>query len=197
VLVSPLNKKKNQVLFPTFQSNKDLFFRALSKLVSLKTISGSLSHTEECRRGATFLKNILKELGATESLLIPNPINGRNPIVLGKFQTKSSKAKSLLFYGHYDIITAMTGSQEWSSEPYTLSGRDGFYYGRGVSDNKGPVLAAMFAVSDLLKKGVDVNITFLIEGEEESGSKGFVESVKAKKVYFLEVCANIGSHRSC
>lgn len=151
-------------------------------MVSLKTISGSLVHTEDCRRGATFLKNMLKQLGATETTLIPNPHHGRNPVVLGKFRSRSSKAKNLLFYGHYDIVTATTGSTDWTDDAYTLSGRDGFYYGRGVSDNKGPVLAAMFAASDLLKQGLDVNITFVIEGEEECGSKGFAEAVKTKKV---------------
>jgi di- and tripeptidase len=128
---------------------------------------------------------MLKQLGATETTLIPNPHAGRNPIVLGKFCSRSSKAKSLLFYGHYDIVTATTGSTEWTDDAYTLSGRDGFYYGRGVSDNKGPVLAAMFAASDLLRAGVDVNITFLIEGEEECGSKGFADAVKTKKVKHL------------
>jgi len=160
----------------------DILFRALSKLVSLKTISGSSTYTEECRRGATFLKNLLKQLGATDTTLLPNPLPGRNPVVLGKFRSKSSKAKTLLFYGHYDIVTAATGSRTWTDDAYTMSGRDGFYYGRGVSDNKGPVLAAMFAASDLLKEDADVNVTFLIEGEEECGSKGFAESVKTKKV---------------
>ena len=117
---------------------------------------------------------MLKQLGATDTTLLPNTLEGRNPVVLGKFKSKSAKAKSLLFYGHYDIVTATTGSAEWTDDAYRLSGRDGFYYGRGVSDNKGPVLAAMFAASELLRQGV--------EGEEECGSKGFVESVRTKKV---------------
>lgn len=175
----------------------DVFFRGLSKLVSLKTISGSPSHTEECRRGATFLKNLLKQLGASDTTLILNPLSGRNPVVLGKFKSKSSNAKSILFYGHYDIITASTGSSDWTDDAFTLSGRDGFYYGRGVSDNKGPVLAAMFAASDLLNQGEDVNITFLIEGEEECGSKGFAESVKTKKVLLIVSLLIPGHHRTC
>jgi di- and tripeptidase len=179
----PLEPKEDTGMSFLISADVDIFFRALSKLVSLKTISGSPSHTEECRRGATFLKNLLKQLGASDTTLIPNSLAGRNPVVLGKFKSKASKAKSLLFYGHYDIITASTGSREWTDNAYTLSGRDGFYYGRGVSDNKGPVLAAMFAAGDLLKEGLDVNITFLIEGEEECGSKGFAESVKSKKVF--------------
>ena len=184
------SKKRRQVFSPRTTTDIDIFFRSLSKLISLKTISGSSSHTEECRRGATFLKNLLKQLGASDTTLIPNVVQGRNPIVLGKFKSKSSKPKSILFYGHYDVVTASTGSGEWTDDPFTLSGRDGFYYARGVSDNKGPVLAAMFAASDLLKRGSDVNITFLIEGEEECGSKGFAESLKPKKVLIVIAASN-------
>jgi len=57
---------------------------------------------------------MLKQLGATDTTLLPNTLKGRNPVVLGKFKSKSSKAKSLLFYGHYDIVTATTGSAEWT-----------------------------------------------------------------------------------
>src|SRR5271170_3162478 len=99
-------------------TDRDIFFRALSKLISLKTISGSSAHLEDCRRGATFLKNLLKQLGATDTTLIPNPLNGRNPVVRGKFQSKSSKAKTLLFYGHYDIVTPSTGANQWTDDAY-------------------------------------------------------------------------------
>jgi di- and tripeptidase len=184
-------RKEETIILHRELAMEDIFFRVLSKLVSLKTISGSSLHTEECRRGATFLKNLLKQLGASDTTLLPNPVVGRNPVVLGKFKSKTSKAKSLLFYGHYDIVTASTGSRQWTDDAFTLSGRDGFYYGRGVSDNKGPVLAAMFAASNLLNQGLDVNITFLIEGEEECGSKGFAESVKTKKVQLTGSFADV------
>ena len=103
-------QKEETIILHQELAMEDIFFRALSKLVSLKTISGSSFHTEECRRGATFLKNLLKQLGASDTTLLPNPITGRNPVVLGKFKSKTSNAKSLLFYGHYDIVTASTGS---------------------------------------------------------------------------------------
>jgi len=152
---------------------------------------------EDCRRGATFLKNLLKELGATEAALLPNPVHGRNPIVLGKFRSKSAKVKTILFYGHYDIVTASTGSTKWTDDAFTLSGRNGFFYGRGVSDNKGPVLAAMFAASELLRQQKDVNVTFLIEGEEECGSYGFAEAVKANKVHLKATFLTSGRNWSC
>lgn len=37
----------------------------------------------------------------------------------------------------------------WHSDPFSMSGRDGYLHGRGVSDNKGPLLSMMFAVRDL------------------------------------------------
>lgn len=63
-----------------------------------------------------------------------------------------------------------------------MKGLNGYLYGRGVSDNKGPIMAALFGVVDLVNaKELDSDITFLIEGEEESGSRGFKEAVHRHK----------------
>ena len=52
-----------------------------------------------------------------------------------------------------------------------------------MSDNKGPIVAAACAVATLLSRGaLECDVVFLIEGEEEAGSGGFEESVKAYKV---------------
>ncbi len=54
--------------------------------------------------------------------------------------------------------------------------------GRGVSDNKGPILAAACAVHHLLStRRLYSDVVFLIEGEEENGSVGFVEAVRRYK----------------
>ncbi len=51
-----------------------------------------------------------------------------------------------------------------------LTGRDGYLYGRGVSDNKGPLLASILATKALLDAGeLDIDVCFIVEGEEESG----------------------------
>jgi di- and tripeptidase len=56
-------------------------------------------------------------------------------------------------------------------------------YGRGVSDDKGPVLAMACAAANLLRqRQLGVDVVFLIEGEEESGSVGFRDTVKKYKV---------------
>ena len=90
-----------------------------------------------------------------------------------------ARRKRILFYGHYDCIAA---EGQWDSDPFRMDGRDGYLYGRGVSDNKGPILAAACAASQLLTmRQLDVDVVFLIEGEEETGSVGFTEVVRQHK----------------
>lgn len=67
-------------------------------------------------------------------------------------------------------------------------GMNGYLYGRGVSDNKGPILAALYAVVDCLnEKSLDADVLFLVEGEEESGSRGFKEAVRRNKALIGDV----------
>ena len=81
------------------------------------------------------------------------------------------------FISHYDVIAAPPNG--WDSEPFVLTGKNGYLYGRGVTDNKGPILAVACAAAELLsKRALGVDIVFLIEGEEECGSFGFREAVK-------------------
>lgn len=89
----------------------------------------------------------------------------------------------MLFYGHYDVIPATTNDEGgWQTNPFELTGINGYLYGRGVSDNKGPCLAALFAAGELVQEQeLESDVIFLIEGEEESGSRGFAEAVKRNK----------------
>ena len=74
----------------------------------------------------------------------------------------------------------------WDTDPFTLTGRNGYLYGRGATDNKGPILAVACAAADLLaRRALGVDLVLLIEGEEEAGSGGFVEAVKRNKVLLI------------
>lgn len=75
--------------------------------------------------------------------------------------------------------------QEWQTDPFRMISKDGYLYGRGTSDNKGPVLAMIFAVKEFLDRhegeqagGLPVNLAFVFEGEEEIGSPGLEDAVK-------------------
>lgn len=153
---------------------------ALAEFVGIPSIVNVESHRESCRQAALWLKLLLSQLGAEATLLSTEP--GINPPVLATFRgNEECKSRPrLLFYGHYDVIPARkTG---WDSDPFTLSGRNGYLYGRGVSDNKGPILAVAFAISELRRKvALDLDIVMLVEGEEEAGSRGFEDTVRKHK----------------
>jgi acetylornithine deacetylase/succinyl-diaminopimelate desuccinylase-like protein len=52
-----------------------------------------------------------------------------------------------------------------------------------VTDDKGPILAAAFAAADLLaRRALDLELIFLVEGEEECGSFGFNDAIERHKV---------------
>ncbi|KAK1755507.1 hypothetical protein QBC47DRAFT_380547 [Echria macrotheca] len=160
-----------------------MMLKSLEDFVSYKTVSSRPEFTEDCRKGATFLGSLFKRLGAQVEMLNTGGLH--NPIVYAKFSGKlepAEKRKRILFYGHYDVVPADTKAGNWQSDPFKLKGKDGYLYGRGVSDNKGPIIAALYAVSDLMQdRELDSDIIFVIEGEEESGSRGFQEAIRQHK----------------
>ncbi|KAJ5937275.1 Peptidase M20 [Penicillium verhagenii] len=158
--------------------SNDEMVNSLAKFVSFKTISSSPKFKGECNQGAAFLRRHCNYLGAKTKLLTTGA--DTNPVVYARFNATSPEKvdKTILFYGHYDVVGADTNRPKWRSDPYQLTSINGFLYGRGVSDNKGPILASLYAAADLARtKSLRCNVVFLIEGEEESGSQGFHQTV--------------------
>ncbi|KAI9726735.1 MAG: hypothetical protein M1828_000591 [Chrysothrix sp. TS-e1954] len=163
--------------------HEEELIKSLQTLVSFRTVSANTRYKAECHKGASYLRSVLKQFGAvTESL---STANDTNPVVFACFRgtpRHGVPCKRILFYGHYDVIAAENKQGKWMNDPFTLSGVDGYLYGRGASDNKGPVMASIFAVGDLAsKKALTCDVVFLIEGEEENGSKGFESAVESNK----------------
>lgn len=169
----------------TAEKSEDMMFSSLREFVSYKTISSRPEFVEDCRRGASFLCNLFKRLGARVHMLSMDD-QTHNPVVCAVFSGKVEPAetrKRILFYGHYDVVPADRNTDsKWLTDPFQVEGINGYWYGRGVSDNKGPIMAALFAVADLLQaKQLESDVIFLIDGEEESGSRGFQETVQRNK----------------
>lgn len=71
---------------------------------------------------------------------------------------------------HMDVVAAGSG---WDTDPYQMVERDGLLYGRGVSDDKGPALAAMLAMRAVKELNIPLakNARLLLGTDEESGSE--------------------------
>ncbi len=129
---------------------------------------------------------LLESMGAEVKLAAP--VEDKNPVVIGRLGRCRDKP-TITFYGHYDVQPAM--EPEWVTNPFEVASVDGHYYGRGVSDNKGPILAFVYAVKEMLEAGrgdddagLPVNLAFLFEGEEENGSIGLKDAVLQNAAWF-------------
>ncbi len=74
--------------------------------------------------------------------------------------------------GHLDVVPS-GDIDKWNTPPYALTIKDGVLYGRGVTDDKGPMLCVLYAIKELLDEGVKFNrqLRFFIGLNEETGWK--------------------------
>ena len=81
--------------------------------------------------------------------------------------------RKLLLYQHYDV-QPVDPIDLWDSAPFEPVEKDGRIIARGVADDKADVMARIHALETLKALGeVPVTLRFLVEGEEEIGSKTF------------------------
>ena len=109
------------------------------------------------------------------------------PMVVGHYTPPGATAKTphALFYGHYDVQPA-DPLELWTSppfEPVRKKDKDGVerMYGRGTADDKGQLMTFVEAARSYIRVhgALPIKATFLIEGEEESGSPSLVPFLKA------------------
>jgi acetylornithine deacetylase/succinyl-diaminopimelate desuccinylase-like protein len=150
------------------------------KYVGWLTEACSLPSMESDQDGleamAAWVEDKLTALGATVERLT---YEGAPDALLGLL---GSGGKSLLFYDHYDV-QPVDPLDEWHSPPFEPAIRDGLFFARGSADNKGDLVARLAAleVYQEVHGHFPFTIKFLVEGEEETGSKSFHEIVEANR----------------
>ncbi|CCF03050.1 M20/M25/M40 family metallo-hydrolase [Streptococcus macedonicus] len=142
------------------------YFEILRQLIAKKSIFAQQIGLAEV---ANYLGDIFTEAGA--EVTIDDTCTA--PFVLARFKSNRPDAQTIIFYNHYDTVPA-DDDQPWSSNPFELTVRDGYMYGRGVDDDKGHITARLTAVQKYRREFGDfpVNIIFIMEGSEESASVG-------------------------
>ena len=106
-------------------------------------------------------------------------LDGGHPMAIGELRAARPGAPTVLSYGHYDVQAA--GPLElWDSPPFEPSERDGRLYARGAADDKGNFLPLLHVACELARAGeLPVNVRFLVEGEEEVGSRSVMERLQS------------------
>jgi len=138
----------------------------LFEFLRFPSVSAQSSHAGDMRACADWLVAKLGRIGL-EARIVET---AGHPVVLGKSVRDPAK-RTVLIYGHYDVQPPEP-LEAWTSPPFEPEIRDGRIYARGSTDNKGQILAHILGVEAAMKDGgLPVNVIFLIEGEEEVGSK--------------------------
>ncbi len=88
-----------------------------------------------------------------------------------EFPSGKANAKKMGILGHLDVVPAGTG---WSFPAYSGEVEDGYIYGRGTTDDKGPVVAALYAMKALKEAGFEpsADIRLIVGLDEETNWYG-------------------------
>ncbi len=148
------------------------FADKLATLVGLPSVSMEPGHHPDVRRCAEAACGFLREMGAQAELIETKGL----PLVLGRV-IQDPAFPTVTIYNHLDVQPA--DPEGWRTSPFELQTKGDRYYGRGATDDKGPLLAALFAARLALAASVRLNIQFLWECEEEIGSPSFAAALAA------------------
>ncbi|HVU18986.1 MAG TPA: M20/M25/M40 family metallo-hydrolase [Candidatus Didemnitutus sp.] len=149
----------------------------LKEYVRHPSVSADSKFKDGMAGAQSFLSGIFKSMGFTVDI-VPTELH---PVVVAKRRGRPDRPH-VIIYGHYDVQPP-DPLAKWETPPFEPVIRGERIYGRGTADNKGPLMVHITAVARLLEKNPDfpLNITFVVEGEEEIGSKNFKSFLKSNK----------------
>ena len=145
----------------------------LTRLAAQPSVGAQNWGLHEC---AAMVDEMLRKRGFQTQVMS----TGGAPVVYA--ERKGRIDKTLLIYNHYDVQPPEP-LELWDSPPFEPQVRDGKLYGRGVSDDKGQLVARLHAIDALLTADSELpcNIKFIIEGEEETSSEHLFAFVEANQ----------------
>jgi len=92
--------------------------------------------------------------------------------LVARWPSANPTRKPMLIMAHMDVVEALPA--DWSTDPFKLVEKDGYFYGRGSGDDKGGLVPAMIALLKLKAEGFkpDRDIVVIFTGDEETQGKG-------------------------
>lgn len=202
-----------EAIFEYIENHQELYVQRLAEAVAIRSVSCWVETRPDVVKMVHHVAKEVERLGGTTKLedvgfetLEDGTSLALPPVLVGQIGKDPAK-KTVLLYGHLDVQPAKQ-SDGWDTDPFVLTEKDGKLYGRGSTDDKGPVLACLNAVEAYQQCGKDfpVNLKVVFEGMEEVGSEGLDDLIaKLKKEGWLEdvdyVCISdnywLGENKPC
>lgn len=160
-------------------AEQDNALQRLFELLSIKSISTDPEFAIQCVEAADWLVKDLASIGIDAS----RRDTPGHPMVVGHSDKSNPDKPHILFYGHYDV-QPVDPLELWHKDPFspsleqTESGQ--VVRARGAADDKGQLMTFVEACRawQSINGELPINVTFLFEGEEESGSPSLIPFLK-------------------
>lgn len=150
--------------------------------ISAQGLTETSPHRADCMRAAAHMRDLLAGMGFESRLSATQGLPG----VIATHHKAGANAPTVLFYGHYDVQPA-DPLDLWHADPFEpqlVDHPDGQrVVARGAVDDKGQVMMVLEAVRAWLETTgeLPVNLTVLLEGEEECGSPSLAAMLEAER----------------
>ena len=146
----------------------------LITFVAMPSVSTDPAYASGIEQAAAWVAEQLRRAQMEHVQIIST---ARHPVVYGEW-LHAAGAPTILIYGHYDVQPP-DPLEKWASAPFAPTVAAGRLYGRGVSDDKGPMLIPLKVAEAFttVTGGLPLNVKFLFEGEEEMGSPSLEQFV--------------------
>jgi acetylornithine deacetylase/succinyl-diaminopimelate desuccinylase-like protein len=154
------------------------FLAELGSWLRIPSVSARPEHGVDVRRSAEWLCEALWRAGFPVAELWET---GGHPSVYAEWPANDPGAPVILVYGHHDVQPVE--EDEWDTPPFDPVRGGDELFGRGAADDKGQVVAHLFAARLAVAAGggqtPPVTLKVLVEGEEESGSRHLPDLLRA------------------
>lgn len=153
--------------------NHEHVVHGLAELVAIPSISTDGEHQTEIDRTAALTCAQMRDAGLhnVDVLRVGHSL----PYAYGEWLEAPGKP-TVFLYAHHDV-QPINYVEQWRSDPWKLTRRDGRLFARGAADDKGAISAFLGAIAAYRKteNHLPVNVKMLVEGEEEVGSKNLLK----------------------
>ena len=174
------------------QETRAARYASYFEFLRIPSISALPDHAGDCRAAAGWLAGALTAAGVEHAEVCET---GGHPVVYADWLHVPG-APTVLVYGHYDV-QPVDPLDLWTSPPFEPVIDGDRLLARGAADDKGQVHAHLMAAAGLLatRGAMPVNVRYLFEGEEESGSVNldhWLEQNQARLAADLVVISDTG-----
>ena len=144
-------------------SQKDRFLSDLARLVKVRSVR------EDATAGHPYGDGPAKALDEAIAICAEHGFDMKN-LNYHAGETDLGEDPALLILAHLDVVDEGEG---WTKPPYEMTEEDGKLYGRGTMDDKGPALAALYAMEAVRECGIKLNkgVRLVLGCAEETGSE--------------------------